>query len=83
MTFFWPAALWLLLALPALVAGYVFLLRRRKVATLRMSNLALVREALGQHDRRRHIPAVILLVSVAALIVAMARPAHRRFTPRT
>ena len=75
MTFFWPAALWLLLALPALVAGYSFLLRRRKVATLRMSNLAVVREALGQQDRRRHIPAVILLVSIAALIVAMARPA--------
>ena len=75
MTFFWPEALWLLLALPALVAGYVFLLRRRKVTTLRMSSLGMVREALGQQHYRRHIPPLVLLVSVAALLVAIARPA--------
>jgi Ca-activated chloride channel homolog len=75
MTFFWPEVLWLLLALPALVAGYAFLLRRRKVATLKVSTLAMVREALGPPDYRRHIPPAILLVSIAALIVASARPA--------
>jgi len=75
MTFFWPEALWLLLALPALVAAYVFLLHRRKVLTFRMSNLAMVKASLGRSDYRRHIPPVILLVSIAALIVAMARPA--------
>jgi len=75
MTFFWPAALWFLLALPALVAGYAFLLRRRKVSTLRMSNLAMVREAMGKPDHRRHVPPILLLVSIAALIVATARPA--------
>jgi Ca-activated chloride channel family protein len=57
------------------VAGYAFLLRRRKLATLRVSNLAVAREALGPPDYRRHIPAAILLVSIAALIVATARPA--------
>jgi Ca-activated chloride channel family protein len=75
MTFLWPELLWLLAALPALVAGYAFLLRRRKLATLRVSNLAMVREALGPLDPRRHIPAAILLASIAALIVAVARPA--------
>ena len=75
MTYFWPEALWLLLALPALVAAYVFLLHRRKVLTLRMSNLAMVKASLGRSDYRRHIPPVILLGSIAALIVAMARPA--------
>ena len=75
MTFFWPEVLWLLFALPVLVGGYAFLLRRRKVATLRVSNLAMVREALGPPDYRRHIPAAILLASIAALIVAVARPA--------
>ena len=49
MTFFWPEVLWLLFSLPALVAGYVFLLRRRKLATLRVSNLAMIRE---ERDRR-------------------------------
>jgi Ca-activated chloride channel family protein len=47
MTFFWPEVLWLLLALPALVAGYAFLLRRRKVMTLKVSTLAMAREALA------------------------------------
>ncbi|HSC64750.1 MAG TPA: VWA domain-containing protein [Caldimonas sp.] len=75
MTFFWPEVLWLLLALPALVAGYVFLLRRRKLATLRVSNLAMIREAVGPPNYRRHIPPAILLASIAALIVAIARPA--------
>lgn len=75
MTFFWPEALWLLLALPALVAGYAFLLRRRKVSTLRVSSLALVREAMGHPGFRRHVPPILLLVSIAALIVATARPA--------
>jgi len=75
MTFFWPELLWFLFALPALVAGYVFLLRRRKRATLRISNLGMVREALGAPDYRRHVPAAILLSSIAALIVAIARPA--------
>ena len=75
MTFVWHEALWLLLALPALVAGYVFLLHRRKVLALRMSNLAMVKESLGQSDYRRHLPPAILLVSIAALIIAIARPA--------
>ena len=35
----------------------------------------MVREALGPPDYRRHIPPVILLASIAALIVAIARPA--------
>jgi Ca-activated chloride channel family protein len=75
MIFFWPDVLWLLAALPALVAAYVFLLRRRKVTTLRVSNVAMVREALGPRDARRHVPALILLVGIAALIFAIARPA--------
>ena len=74
MTFLSPEVLWLLLVLPALVAGYFFLLRRRKVTTLRVPNLGAVREALGGSDRRRHVPALLLLASVAALIVAVARP---------
>ena len=74
MTFFWPEALWLLLALPALVAAYVFLLRRRKKRTLRVSSLGIVREAMGRPDLRRHVPPVLLLLGIGALVVAIARP---------
>jgi Ca-activated chloride channel homolog len=74
MSFTWPAMLWLLLMLPALVALYVLLLRRRKAA-VRYANLGLVKEALGPgHRFKRHIPPVLLLLGIAAAIIATARP---------
>ncbi len=75
MTFLWPETLWLLAALPALVAAYVLLLRRRKKAALRYASLNLVRDALGAGQRlRRHIPPVLFLLALAAMIAAVARP---------
>ena len=47
MTFLWPEMLWLLLVVPALVAGYFFLLRRKKEAALRYASLSMVKEAMG------------------------------------
>ena len=38
MTFMWPTLLWLLLAVPVLVAVYVWLLRRKKKASLRFAS---------------------------------------------
>jgi len=74
-TFLWPEALWLLAALPALVAAYVLLLRRRKKAALRYASLNLVKDALGAGQRlRRHIPPVLFLLALAAMILAVARP---------
>ncbi|MGH8683626.1 MAG: VWA domain-containing protein [Burkholderiales bacterium] len=75
MTFLWPEALWLLAALPALVAAYVLLLRRRKKAALRYASLNLVKDALGAGNRiRRHVPPVLFLLALAAMILAVARP---------
>jgi Ca-activated chloride channel family protein len=74
-TFLWPEALWLLAALPVIVAAYVLLLRRRKKAALRYASLNLVRDALGAGQRlRRHIPPVLFLLALAAMILAVARP---------
>jgi len=76
MTFIWPEALWLLLLVPALAALYVWLLRRRKRAVVRYANLALVKTALGGSTGwRRHVPPALLLIAIAVLIVAVARPA--------
>ncbi len=76
MTFLWPDLLWLLAALPVLVLAYLWLLRRRKKTTLRYGNLALVRQAMGRAPGwRRHVPPALLLVAVAALLLATARPA--------
>src|SRR5262245_24309187 len=75
MTFLWPQFLLLLLAVPALVAAYLWMLRRKKKEALRYANLGLVKEALGPGQTfRRHLPATILLVSFIAAIVAIARP---------
>jgi Ca-activated chloride channel family protein len=76
MTFLWPDLLWLLVAVPALVAAYVFLLRRKKKAALRYASLSLVKEAMGPGQRfRRHVPPLLFLLALATMIVAVARPA--------
>ena len=75
MTFLWPQFLWLLLALPLLVAVYVWLLRRKKKNALRYASLSIVREAMGAgQSLRRHVPPLLFLLSLAAMLVAAARP---------
>ncbi|MBI2294108.1 MAG: BatA domain-containing protein, partial [Betaproteobacteria bacterium] len=57
MKFLWPETLWLLLAVPLLVAGYVVLLRRRKKVALRYASLSIVKEAMDVgRNVRRHVP---------------------------
>jgi Ca-activated chloride channel family protein len=74
MTFLWPHALWLLLALPACVLAYRWLLRRRKAA-IRYASLGLVREAIATGPRwRRHVPPALLLGAIALVLLAAARP---------
>lgn len=75
MSFLWPQLLWLLLGLPLLVAAYFWALRRRKKIAVRYAGLDIVKEAIGRGQRwRRHLPALLLLVSIGALLVAVARP---------
>ena len=75
MTFLWPQFLWLLLALPLLVLLYVWLLRRKKKNALQYASLSIVREAMGKGQSvRRHIPPVLFLFSLAAMLVASSRP---------
>lgn len=82
MSFLWPEMLWLLLALPLLVALYLWLQQRRRKAALRYSGLSLVREAMGRGPGlRRHLPPLLLLLALAILIVAMARPTMRVMLP--
>ena len=75
MTFLWPQFLWLLLTLPLLVLLYLWLLRRRKALALRYASLSIVKEAMGKGPGiRRHIPPVLFLLALAAMLVAAARP---------
>ena len=81
MSFQWPEFLWLLAALPALVALYVYLLRRRKRFAVRYSSLALMREAMSGASWRRHVPPFFILAALAALVVAIARPSATMTLP--
>jgi Ca-activated chloride channel family protein len=76
MTFLWPEMLWLLLAVPASVGAYVWFLNRKRRAAIRFASLSLLKEAIDQGQRwRRHLPPAMLLVALAAMIAAIARPA--------
>jgi Ca-activated chloride channel family protein len=75
MTFLWPGMLWLLLAVPALVALYVWLQRRKRKGAVRYASLDLVHAAIGPGQRlRRHVPPALFLLALIAIIVAIARP---------
>ncbi len=75
MSFLWMGMLWLLLLVPALVAAYILVQRRRQKFALRYASLSLIREAVGRGPgARRHIPPALFIASVAVMIVALARP---------
>ena len=75
MDMLWPRFLYLLGAIPLLIAIYIWMLRRRRRYAVRYSSLALVREALGKPSQlRRHLPFALFLLALASLIVALARP---------
>lgn len=73
--FLWPQMLWLLLLLPLLVLLYVAVQRRRRKLAVRYASLAIVKQALGRGPGwRRHLPPLLLLGALGALLLASARP---------
>jgi Ca-activated chloride channel family protein len=76
MTFLWRDALWFLMCAPAVAAGYVLLLRRRRTRALRIPTLGVVHDALQvARSARRHVPPALLLLAVILLLASIARPA--------
>jgi len=76
MKFLWPQMLWLATALPFLVAAYVLILRYKRKAPVRYASLSTVKEAMrGGPAIRRHIPALLMLVALGAMLLSAARPA--------
>lgn len=73
MHFSWPHNLWWMLVLPLLPLLYRWLLRRRGKPALRLSTLAIVRAA-GGPGWRRHVPPALMLLALALLLLALARP---------
>ena len=82
MSFAQPYLLISLLAPVALLAAYVWRLRRRRRRAVRYSNVALVRVAVGRQRRwRRHVPIALVLASLGLLGVASSRPQVRTDVP--
>ena len=82
MSFDQPYLLLGLLAVPILLAAYLWQTRRRKPAAVRHSNVALVRSAVGPSRRwRRHVPVALVIASLGLLGVAAARPQVKADVP--
>jgi Ca-activated chloride channel family protein len=83
MTFLWP---WMLLALgvvPVLAGLYAVMQRRRPKYAARFTNLDLLANVVeASPGWRRHIPPVLYLLAIAAVVVALARPQLVTKTPR-
>lgn len=76
MKFLSPVMLWLLLAVPALIGLYFYVLGRKKKVALRYASLGMVKDALGAGAAlRRHVPAALFLVAITLMLAAVARPA--------
>jgi Ca-activated chloride channel family protein len=76
MTFLWPEMLWLLILAPLAVVLYLLVLRRKKKASVRYASLSMVKAALGPGNRlRRHVPPLLFLAALIAMLAAVSRPA--------
>lgn len=85
MIFLWHHALWLLLALPAAAGAYALLRRRRgNEAVLRYAAFLLPAEAMRAGVRLgSHVPALLLLTALIALLLSIARPVLVTTAPAT
>jgi len=77
-----PAALWALLLVPVAAAGYVWLERRRVREVASFAAPGLLPNVVDHVPSwRRHLPAGILLLAVAAFLLGFARPHARLSQP--
>ena len=84
MSFIWPAMLLLLIAIPVGAAGYLLLERRRRRRAIASGfPLAAPAEVAARRVRlRRRIPAALMLLGLAVLVFALARPQSVVGVPR-
>lgn len=77
MRFIWSESLWLLLAVPMLIAVYESALRRAvRQATIRYTVVGLASRSVARwQGLRRRVPALLFLLGVVSLLLASARPA--------
>ena len=83
MTFLAPLLLLGLLLVPVLLGLYLWVQRRRSRYAVRFTNLDLLANLAPRRPSwRRHVPPVIYLAAVAALVLGLARPTMVVAVPR-
>jgi Ca-activated chloride channel family protein len=82
-SFLAPGRLWLLLGVVALGVAYLVTASRRRSYAVRFTNLALLESvAPKQPGWRRHLPAVCMLLALAGMVAAFAKPVRLHKVPR-
>ena len=83
MGFLSPGRLWLLVLVAALAVAYVLQQRRKPAYALRFSELDLLASVLPRSAAwKRHVPAALVLLALAALTTAFAQPTGEVEVPR-
>jgi Ca-activated chloride channel homolog len=83
MSFAWPIALSGLALVALALIAYVVAQRRRRRYVVRFTNLDLLENVVADSPRwRRHVPAMLTLLALSALVVGMARPQVAVAVPR-
>ncbi|HEY6693191.1 MAG TPA: BatA domain-containing protein, partial [Solirubrobacteraceae bacterium] len=83
MTFRDPAMLAGLILLPLAALAYLSLQRRRRQEAKTFANPALLPNLVtGRPGWRRHLPPLLLLGALAALVIALARPQRTVAAPQ-
>jgi Ca-activated chloride channel homolog len=83
-TFKLPALLMLLIAVPLLAIAYAALERRRAGAAAAFASAPMRTNVVPAPPRwRRHVPALLMLLAIACLLVGAARPGRSQVVTRT
>ncbi len=73
--FIWPACLWGLLLIPAVIVAYLWAIRRSARRVVAYPDVATLAVAMGAGGRlRRHVSAGVFVLGLAAVIAALSRP---------
>ena len=78
-----PERLWVLGLIPLLVAGYIYLVLRKKKTGMRFTNTAILSRVVPKQSQwRRHLAVALSLAALVALSLAWARPNGIEMVPR-
>ena len=78
-----PERLWVLLLVPVLIAGYIYLVLRKKKTGMRFTNTAILSRVVPKQSQwRRHLAVALSLAALVALSLAWARPNGIEMVPR-